>query len=102
MPGGSTERNVVYQSVRAGSGGGNDYPFQVTALIRDYGAGYPANRYYGKTCVSRLDKVEFHLRRDSYGDWQVEGAMTPPSEGRDCKDNPSAGVSSIPLSSVAN
>ena len=57
-PDGMTERNVLFQEVRAGSPAPGSYPFQVTAVIRDYGPGYPANRYYGETCVSRLEKVE--------------------------------------------
>jgi hypothetical protein len=99
-PDGYTERNVLFEDVRAGKGSG-DYPFQVTAIIRDYGPGYPANRFYGDTCVGRMDKRVFRMSRDEFGQWSVEGAMTvTSSEGRQCKPNPSAGVSSIPLSSL--
>jgi hypothetical protein len=100
-PAGSTERQVLFQEVRAGAPNGNEYPFQVTLLIRDYGPGYPANRFYGETCVGRMDKKEFLVSRDAYGDWQVTGAMTV-AHGPDlvCKPNPSAGVSSIPLASL--
>src|SRR5258708_8227241 len=100
-PDGSTERNVLFQDVRAGNASGGDYPFQVTALIRDYGAGYPANRYYGETCVGQMDKRVFRVSRDDFGQWQVEGAMTvTSSDGRQWKPNPSARVSSIPLASL--
>ena len=100
-PDGSTERNVLFQEVRAGNASGGDYPFQVTALVRDYGPGYPANRFYGETCVGRMDKRIFRMSRNDFGEWQVEGAMTiTSSDGRQCKPNPSAGVSSIPLSSL--
>jgi hypothetical protein len=100
-PDGSTERNVLFQEVRQGDASGGDYPFQVTALIRDYGPGYPANRYYGETCVGRMDKRVFRMSRNDFGEWQVEGAMTvTSSDGRQCKPNPSAGVSSIPLSNL--
>ncbi|HEY6391271.1 MAG TPA: hypothetical protein VIX89_08340 [Bryobacteraceae bacterium] len=100
-PDGSTERNVLFQEVRAGNASGGDYPFQVTALVRDYGPGYPANRFYGETCVGRMDKRVFRMSRDDFGQWQVEGAMTI-THGPDlqCKPNPSAGVSSIPLASL--
>jgi hypothetical protein len=100
-PDGSTERNVLFQEVRAGNASGGDYPFQVTALVRDYGPGYPANRFYGETCVGRMDKRVFRMSRDDFGQWKVEGAMTI-THGPDmqCKPNPSAGVSSIPLSSL--
>lgn len=99
-PDGMSERNVLFQEVRAGAPSGGNYPFQVTALIRDYGPGYPANRYYGTTCVRRLDKVPYDLSVDRFGEWQVQGAMTPPLDTQECKPNPAAGVSSIPLSSL--
>jgi len=100
-PDGSTERNVLFQEVRQGNASGGDYSFQVTALVRDYGPGYPANRFYGETCVGRMDKRVFRMSRNDFGEWQVEGAMTvTSSDGRQCKPNPSAGVSSIPLSSL--
>jgi len=100
-PDGATERNVLFQEVRSGNASGGDYPFQVTALVRDYGPGYPANRFYGETCVGRMDKRVFRMSRDDFGQWKVEGAMTI-THGPDmqCKPNPSAGVSSIPLSSL--
>ena len=53
-PDGMTERNVLFQSVVAGKGMDGTYPFKVTMTIRDYGAGYPANRYFGETCVANI------------------------------------------------
>jgi hypothetical protein len=99
-PTGFTERNVLFQEVRAGRPNGALYPFQVTLLVRDYGPGYPANNFYGETCVGRLGKETFNLRRDEFGDWLVEGRMTPNTEARQCKKNPSAGATSIPLASL--
>lgn len=99
-PSGMTERQVLYQEVRAGTPNGGFYPFQVTAVIRDYGPGYPPNRYYGQTCVGHLDQVEFIMHADNFGGWDVQGAMTPPLNTTQCKPNPSAGASSIPLSSL--
>jgi hypothetical protein len=100
-PTGMTERQVLFEEVRAGKPG-TTYPFQVTASIRDYGPGYPANKFYGETCVGRMEKWPFELRRDAFGDWQVEGRMSIlTSDGRQCKPNPSAGVSSIPLASLS-
>ena len=98
---GYTERQVLFQDVRAGTPNGDEYPFQVTLLIRDYEPGYPINRYYGNTCVSRMDKSVFMMKRDPFGGWQVTGTMSVLS-GPDqvCKPNPSAGVSSIPLTSL--
>ena len=99
-PGGMTERNVLFQDVRAGAPAGDSYPFQVTLAIRDYGPGYPANRYYGETCVSRIERTQYTLMRDINGMWQVDGAMTPPLANKQCKPNPAPGTSSIPLTSV--
>ena len=100
-PVGISERNVLFQDVRAGTPHDTRYPFQVTLLIRDYEPGYPANRYYGNTCVGRMDHSQFDLSRDDFGGWIVQGAMTVTSgPDKTCKPNPSAGVSSIPLASL--
>jgi hypothetical protein len=99
-PGGTTERTVLYQEVRAGAGTPGSYPFQVTALVHDYGPGYPKNHYYGQTCVGHFDKVTFTLSRNEFGDWDVQGAMTPPMSTQQCKPNTAEGVSSIPLSTL--
>ena len=97
-PGGSTERQVLFENVKPGAQSNGGYTFQVTASVRDYGPGYPKNKFYGETCVGRIDDLPFVMRRDAYGGWQVEGRMTP--DKRDCKRNPSEGVSSIPLASL--
>jgi len=100
-PDGYTERQVLFQEARAGAPNGGEYPFQVTLLIRDYGPGYPTNRFYGATCVGRMEKKPFYLSKNEFGDWVANGAMTV-TLGPDlvCKNNPSAGVSSIPLESL--
>jgi hypothetical protein len=100
-PPGFTERNVLFQEVRAGTPTAGKYPYQVSVTIRDYGPGYPPNKYYGETCVGHMDKEPFELRRDAFGGWQVEGRMTvTTSDGKKCVPNPSAGVSSFPLASL--
>jgi hypothetical protein len=99
-PTGTSERNVLFGSVQAGPPGPGSYPFQVTVDIRDYGPGYPPNHFYGATCVGRLSGI-YRLWTDDMGKWQVDGAMSVLSEARKCKDNPSAGVSSIPLSTLS-
>ncbi len=99
-PAGMTERQVLFQEVRAGAPTGASYPFQVTAVLRDYGPGYPANRFYGTTCINHFDHARFALFRNEFGEWDVEGAMTPPLATQECKPNPSAGVSAIPLSTL--
>jgi hypothetical protein len=99
-PADALERNVLFQSVLAGRPDGSSYPFRVTALIRDYGAGYPRNRYYGQTCVGLLNEVVFTLTPDAFGGWNVQGAMTPPLDTVRCQANPADGVTSIPLASL--
>ena len=100
-PSGMTERDVLFQAVRAGSGGAGGYPFQVTLLIRDYGPGYPSNHYYGETCVAHMDAQVFTLVPDGFGGWDVQGRLTPDMSNRSCKPNPSAGATSIPLAQLA-
>ncbi len=95
-PESAAERNVLFQNVKLVSGGGTSYIFHVTALIRDYEAGYPKNRYYGQTCVGNIDG-DYTIHSQG-GAWEVDGVMTPPT--RKCQPNPSAGVSSIPVSSL--
>jgi hypothetical protein len=96
-PGGNTERTVLFQEVRAGKPEGGTYPFQVTGLVHDYGPGFPKNQFYGETCVGKMDKQRFDLRDDGFGGWVVQGRMTLE---RDCKRNPSAGVSATPVASL--
>jgi len=99
-PGGSTERNVLFLSVQAGSANSGTYPFKVTAVVRDYGAGYPKNHYYGTTCVGHLDEQVYTLLKDDFGGWDVQGVMTPPMATNQCKNNPAEGVSAIPLNTL--
>jgi len=95
-PASAAERNVLFQNVKLVSGGGTSYIFHVTALVRDYEAGYPANRYYGQTCVGNIDG-DYTIHSQG-GAWEVDGVMTPPTHK--CQPNQSAGVSSIPVSSL--
>lgn len=101
-PVGYTERQILFQQVSAGTPDGARYPFLVTAVIRDYGAGYPANNFFGATCVGKMERRKFDLVDDHFGGWIVEGALTvTQSQGRVCKDNPEAGISSMPLALLA-
>lgn len=97
-PTGFTARTLLFESVRAGTPSGGYFPFVVTATLHDYGPGYPANRYYGQTCVGRMDGWKFDMRRGDGGEWIVQGRMTV--TGRECKDNPSAGASATPLATL--
>jgi hypothetical protein len=99
----ATERNVVLQEVVAGATNGGMYPYQVTMVVRDYSPGFPLNRYYGQTCISRVPRPgwTFNIVRNNFGEWQADGRTTLQSgEGRECTPNPSEGVSSVPLAGL--
>jgi len=98
-PTGFTARALLFENVRAGAPSGGYFPFMVTATLSDYAPGYPANRYYGQTCVGRMDGWKFDMRRDDFGGWLVQGRMTVTNS--ECKDNSSAGTSAIPLAGLA-
>lgn len=98
-PEGYEERDVLFESARAGKATAASFEFLATLSVRDYDAGYPPNRYFGQTCVSRAENASFKLWLDANGRWKVDGALTLPRLG--CKDNPAAGVSSIPLATLS-
>lgn len=98
-PAGVTVRTVLFQNVRSGKPNGGYYPFEVTAIIHDYGPGYPRNGYYGQTCVGKMDKWKFDMRQDDFGDWIVQGRMTVSDAV--CKDNPAEGVSATPVAGLS-
>ena len=99
---GYTERNVLFQNVRLVSANAGSYQFEVTGLIRDYGPGYPKNRFYGATCVGKMNQWPFSFGPDGMGDWKIDGRLTV-SLGPDlqCTHNPSEGASSFPLASLS-
>ena len=98
-PQGYETRTVLFGDVRAGSPNGGYFPFQVTATIHDYGLGYPKNHFYGATCVGKMDKWKFDMRKDEFGGWLVQGRMTVSDAV--CKNNPAEGVSSQPLDALS-
>lgn len=97
-PDGTTERQVLYQSVKPAPKKGALYPFAVTAIVRDYGPGYPRNQYYGETCIGKMENWIFNLAPGSNGEWSVDGRMTVTD--KICTKNPSAGVSAVPLATL--
>jgi hypothetical protein len=97
-PEGTSVRTVLFEAAQAGTPNGPIYPFEVTLSIHDYGTGYPPNGYFGQTCVGKMDKWKFDMLRDDFGNWNVQGRMT--ITGAQCKNNPSQGVSSIPLATL--
>ena len=100
-PDGISERNVLFQQVEAGRSNGRSYPFRVTVILRDYEPGYPRNRYYGNTCVSKIQEEVYTLEPDQFGGWDAQGKMTPDLRDKVCKPNPAAGVSSMPLEALS-
>jgi hypothetical protein len=55
-PDGTNVRPVLFQEVMPGKPNGGYYPCQVSAIIHDYGPGYPPNRFlefcsYSYRCV---------------------------------------------------
>jgi hypothetical protein len=97
-PVGVTKRTVLFETVTARAPSGGYYPFIVTATIHDYSPGYPANRFYGETCVGRMDKWTFDLRDNGAGSWIAQGRMTV--SDRVCHKNPSEGVSAVAADSL--
>lgn len=97
---GYTERDVRFVSVQAGNPKNGAYPFRATIVVRDYGAGFPKNRYYGQTCVGKLINQEYWMTPDDFGGWKVQGVMTPSLSTQTCKNNPSEGVSSMPADTL--
>lgn len=95
------KRTVLFQEVRAGRASSEGkYPFQATLTVHDQDAGYPPNGYFGRTCVGRFEREVYYLVPDEFGSWIVQGRMTPDSAASTCQNNPSAGVSAIPVASL--
>lgn len=100
-PDGMTQRDVRFVTVLAGKpSGGRTFPFRATLVIRDYGPGFPKNRYYGQTCVGHINEANYTIEADAYGGWDPQGQMTPDLSQKQCKDNPSDGASSMPVESL--
>ena len=99
-PAGYTQRTVLFETVTPGTPNGGYYPFIVTATIHDYGPGYPANRFYGDTCVGKMDKWKFDLRDNGSGGWVAQGRMTVPLSDSVCQKNPSEGVAAVAVGSL--
>jgi len=100
MSDGYSQRDIRFVSVLAGKAKNGAYPFRATIVVRDYGAGYPKNRYYGSTCVGKLVDQDYYMLPDDFGGWKVKGAMTPDLNTKKCKNNLSEGATSIPADSL--
>ncbi len=99
-PADAARRTIKYVDVVAGKPNGGYYPFTATVYIHDYSAGYPANKYYGQTCLGKMEGWKFDLLKDDAGEWTVRGAMTVTGSDKKCANNTAVGVEAIPLASV--
>jgi hypothetical protein len=95
-----TRRNVSFVEVVKGSPNGGYFPFKVTVYVHDYSPGYPANHYYGKTCVQKLEGLKYDMLKDNFGGWNIQGKFTASLDDTKCANNPSQGAEAIPLASV--
>ena len=91
-------RTVLFDQIVPGTPRGGRYPFVVSLTIHDYSAGWPPNQYYGKTCLSKLQRGTFTMRLTVSNDWSVEGPVTLTAPL--CQPNPSEKVSAFPLSEL--
>lgn len=98
LPDGYTKRTINFVQVVPGNPDGGYYPFKVTAYVHDYGPGYPSNKYYGQTCLGKMDGWKFDMLKNEFGEWIVQGRFTVSDNV--CKNNPSEGAEAIPLASV--
>lgn len=89
---------MLFQEVAPGGSSNGSYGFKVTLAIHDYAKGYPANRYWGQTCVGKMDKWPFELVPDGPGGWRAQGRLTITNNV--CKNNPAEGKSSMPLAEL--
>lgn len=95
------KRTVLFQNVFAEQPTtSGSWPFRASLTIHDQETGKPAARNYGRTCVASLENETYELRLDDYGVWEAQGRMTPDLGLKTCRNNPSAGVSAIPLSTL--
>jgi hypothetical protein len=97
-PTGFSKRNISFINVVKGTASGERFPFSVTAYVHDYSAGYPANKYYGQTCMGKMDGWKFDMLKNEFGQWIIQGRFTVTNST--CADNPAEGVEAIPLSAV--
>ncbi|MEP7069814.1 MAG: hypothetical protein ABI789_11255, partial [Usitatibacter sp.] len=92
------KRTVLFRSVQAGEPNGTVYPFIASLTVHDFSPGWPPNKYYGKTCLSKVEGGRYTMTRDRLREWTVEGRTTFSEPV--CSDNPSERVSSFPIDSL--
>ena len=97
-PSGYEKRTVKIVQVTTGKSNSGTTHFKVTAYIHDVDNGYPPNKYYGQTCVGKMDNWPFTMHKDDFDEWKVQGAFTV--LGNECKANVSEGSESISVDAL--
>ncbi|MGZ5220251.1 MAG: hypothetical protein ACXWV5_06340 [Flavitalea sp.] len=97
-PEGYEKRTVKLVQVTAGKTNSGTTSYKVTAYIHDYDEGYPPNKYYGQTCLGKMDNWVFTMHKDDFGEWMVQGKFTVTDNN--CQTNTSQGVASQPVDDV--
>lgn len=97
-PDGFERRTVKLVQVVPGKTNSGTTSYKVTAYIHDYDEGYPPNKYYGQTCVGKMDNWPFTMHKDASGEWIVQGKFTVTDS--DCQTNTAEGSESLPLADV--
>jgi hypothetical protein len=92
------KRTVLFREVRAGEPADRAYPFVVSLTIHDYSPGWGVNKYFGKTCLTKIDRVTYTMALDRLREWAVAGPTT--FSDINCADNPRPRVSAFPLDSL--
>lgn len=100
IPSGVKTRTVKYVSVTQGSASGGILNFKVTAYIYDFNAGYPANRYWGTTCISKFENLPYTMKKNAFGEWEVSGIFTPGYDDHRCENNKAENVASLSIDDV--
>ncbi len=100
LPEGFEKRTLKFISVTQGASNGGFQNFKVTAYIHDYDEGYAPNKYWGQTCLSKVDALPYTMHKDAFGEWEVQGRFTMTGANEKCENNPSQGVSFFPIDGV--
>lgn len=91
-----TTRTVLFEQVEALGWEGRRGDFRVSATIHDYSAAGGAGKH-GRTCVAQLSKVKVEVIVD--GSYRLSNDPAP-APLRECRDNPAAHRTAIPLASL--
>ena len=91
-------RTILFDQIVPGTSRDGVYPFVVSLTIHDYSAGWPPNGYFGKTCISKLERGTFTMKLTVSHEWSVDGPITVTEPL--CQPNPADKVSAFPLAEI--